>query len=200
MLISPVRHRPDAGDGFQVMFLFSIGVTKGKWGTLLTNLLAFKRDYDSNRPMVESLAGDCCPYPAATARSVCTIGRRTCSSICVNESTWRYVERRVRESAEGAEMTPREAYEKLVSGEVETRARSTKFASRIAANAVMPYPPGIPMLMSGESFGRRGFAADRILEGDEETRALISRFCGCDRRGGNDRWHLSRSVCEEVAA
>ena len=31
---------------FQVMFLFSIGITKGKWGTLLTNLLAFKRAYD----------------------------------------------------------------------------------------------------------------------------------------------------------
>ena len=28
---------------FQVMFLFSFGITKGKWGTLLTNLLAFKR-------------------------------------------------------------------------------------------------------------------------------------------------------------
>ena len=28
---------------FQVMFLFSIGITKGKWGTLLTKLLAFKR-------------------------------------------------------------------------------------------------------------------------------------------------------------
>ena len=32
---------------FQVMFLFSFGITKGKWGTLLTNLLAFKRAYDA---------------------------------------------------------------------------------------------------------------------------------------------------------
>ena len=43
---------------FQVMFLFSIGITKGKWGTLLTNLLAFKRAYDSNRPLAERSAGD----------------------------------------------------------------------------------------------------------------------------------------------
>ena len=28
-----------------------------------------------------------------------------------------------------------------------------ELANRTAANAVMPYPPGIPMLMSGENFG-----------------------------------------------
>ena len=41
-----------------VLFLFSIGITKGKWGTLLTTLLDFKRDYDSQRPLVEALPGD----------------------------------------------------------------------------------------------------------------------------------------------
>ena len=49
-------------------------------------------------------------------------------------------------------MTPREAYERLVTGEVES-VPVDKLAKRIAANAVMPYPPGIPMLMSGENFG-----------------------------------------------
>ena len=48
---------------FQVMFLFSIGITKGKWGTLLTNLLAFKRAYDSNRPLVEVLPEIAAQYP-----------------------------------------------------------------------------------------------------------------------------------------
>jgi arginine decarboxylase len=49
-------------------------------------------------------------------------------------------------------MTPREAYQRLVAGEVEL-VPSDKLAKRTAANAVMPYPPGIPMLMSGENFG-----------------------------------------------
>lgn len=30
----------------QVLFLFSIGITKGKWGTLLSALLAFRADYE----------------------------------------------------------------------------------------------------------------------------------------------------------
>ena len=48
---------------FQVMFLFSIGITKGKWGTLLTNLLAFKRAYDSNSPVSEVLPEIAAQYP-----------------------------------------------------------------------------------------------------------------------------------------
>ena len=34
---------------FTILFLFSIGITKGKWGTLLNALLDFKRDYDAQR-------------------------------------------------------------------------------------------------------------------------------------------------------
>jgi arginine decarboxylase len=49
-------------------------------------------------------------------------------------------------------MTPRAAYEHLVTGEVEG-VSVEEIANRTAANAVMPYPPGIPMLMSGENFG-----------------------------------------------
>jgi arginine/lysine/ornithine decarboxylase len=36
---------------FTILFLFSIGITKGKWGTLLNALLDFKRDYDRNAPL-----------------------------------------------------------------------------------------------------------------------------------------------------
>ena len=36
-----------------VLFLFSMGVTKGKWGTLLNTLLDFKVDYDRNAPLAE---------------------------------------------------------------------------------------------------------------------------------------------------
>ena len=36
---------------FSILFLFSIGVTKGKWGTLINTLLRFKSDYDANAPL-----------------------------------------------------------------------------------------------------------------------------------------------------
>ena len=58
----------------------------------------------------------------------------------------------VYEALPNADMTPREAYARLVAGDVES-VSVDKLANRTAANAIMPYPPGIPMLMSGENFG-----------------------------------------------
>jgi arginine decarboxylase len=136
---------------FQVMFLFSIGITKGKWGTLLTNLLAFKRAYDGNQPVVEALPEIAAQYPDRY---------RNVGLHDLGDELFEYL----RENRPGellnaafkdlpeADMTPRAAYEHLVTGEVES-VSVDEVANRTAANAVMPYPPGIPMLMSGENFG-----------------------------------------------
>jgi len=136
---------------FQVMFLFSIGITKGKWGTLLTNLLAFKRAYDGNQPVAEALPEIAAQYPDRY---------RTVGLHDLGDELFEYL----RENRPGellnaafkdlpeADMTPRAAYEHLVTGEVEG-VSVEEIANRTAANAVMPYPPGIPMLMSGENFG-----------------------------------------------
>ena len=51
-----------------------------------------------------------------------------------------------------AVITPRKAFQAIVANNVEMVA-SNKLVGRVAANAVIPYPPGIPMLMSGENFG-----------------------------------------------
>jgi arginine/lysine/ornithine decarboxylase len=40
---------------FTVLFLFSLGITKGKWGTLVNALLDFKTDYDANKPLERAL-------------------------------------------------------------------------------------------------------------------------------------------------
>src|SRR5512144_2180749 len=48
---------------FTVLFLFSIGITKGKWGTLLNALLEFKRDYDRNAPLAQVLPHLVSDYP-----------------------------------------------------------------------------------------------------------------------------------------
>ena len=70
------------------------------------------------------------------------------------------------ETLPAADMTPREAYERLVAGDVEL-VPVDKLAGRTAANAVMPYPPGIPMLMSGENFGGANSPQIEYLHGME---------------------------------
>ncbi len=49
-------------------------------------------------------------------------------------------------------MTPADAYRRLVRNEVE-RVRLDEIAQRVVATSVVPYPPGIPMMMPGESAG-----------------------------------------------
>ena len=50
---------------FTILVLFSMGITKGKWGTLLNALLDFKRDYDSNAPLAQALPQLAADYPDA---------------------------------------------------------------------------------------------------------------------------------------
>jgi arginine decarboxylase len=118
---------------------------------LLTNLLAFKRAYDSNRQLSEVLPEIAAQYPDRYRN----VGLRD-----LGDELFEYLRQNrpgdlLNAAYEGlphADMTPREAYERLVAGDVES-VPVDELANRTAANAIMPYPPGIPMLMSGENFG-----------------------------------------------
>jgi arginine decarboxylase len=161
---------------FQVMFLFSIGITRGKWGTLLTNLLAFKRDYDANRPVAHSLPEIAAAYPQRYGK----IGMRDLGNELfeyLRENRPGDVLNAAYETLPATDMTPREAYEHLVTGEVELVA-SDRLAGRTAANAVMPYPPGIPMLMSGENFGAKDSPQIGYLKSMENREKLFPGFSG----------------------
>jgi arginine decarboxylase len=161
---------------FQVMFLFSIGITKGKWGTLLTNLLAFKRAYDSNRPLTEVLPEIAAQYPDRY---------RNVRLHDLGDELFEYLRENrpgdllnaAFEMVPNADMTPREAYERLVADEVEA-VPVDKLADRIAANAVMPYPPGIPMLMSGENFGGVDSPQIGYLRGMQNREQQFPGFAG----------------------
>jgi arginine/lysine/ornithine decarboxylase len=51
-----------------------------------------------------------------------------------------------------AEFSPVEAYEKLVRNDIE-RVTLEEAAGRVVATGIVPYPPGIPLLMPGENAG-----------------------------------------------
>jgi arginine decarboxylase len=136
---------------FQVMFLFSMGITKGKWGTLVMNLLSFKRHFDANDEVSQVLP----ELAAQHGDRYRNVGLRD-----LGAEMFEYLKKnrpgdllnRAYENLPAPDLTPREAYQRIVSNDVET-VPVDKIARRTAANGVMPYPPGIPMLMSGENFG-----------------------------------------------
>ena len=142
---------PTRSTDFQLMFLFSIGITKGKWMTLLNSLLEFKRAYDSNAA-IEDVLPELAKAGAGQYQGMGLkdLGKEMFSYIREHNPTAK-LNAAFAELPEIA-MTPRDAYIKMVKNEIEL-VPADKLSGRIAANSVIPYPPGIPMMMSGERFG-----------------------------------------------
>lgn len=141
---------PTRTTDFQLMFLFSMGITKGKWCTLLNALLRFKEHYDANSPLEEVLPELVRDYPQQYGDT----GLKD-----LGDKMFAYlVKNRPGEALDAAfstlpemAMTPRDAYMAIVRNNIE-HVPAEKLAGRIAANSLIPYPPGIPMMMSGERF------------------------------------------------
>jgi arginine decarboxylase len=136
---------------FTILFLFSIGITKGKWGTLVNALLDFKQDYDRNTPLAEVLPALVRSYPGRYAG----LGLRDLADEMfaqMQSSQQLRCQAEAFSSLPQAVMTPNHAYQKLVHNEVE-KVAVDEMANRILATGVVPYPPGIPMLMPGENAG-----------------------------------------------
>jgi arginine/lysine/ornithine decarboxylase len=136
---------------FTMLFLFSIGVTKGKWGTLLNALLEFKRDYDSNASLAEVLPEIVNAHPDVYRH----LGLRDLAHQMFEELR---ETRRTHWLAEAFStlpvpvISPADAYQQLVRGRIE-HVPLERLAGRVLATSVVPYPPGIPMLMPGEEAG-----------------------------------------------
>ncbi|EGQ7846960.1 arginine decarboxylase [Vibrio parahaemolyticus] len=141
---------PTRTTDFQVMFLFSIGVTRGKWATLVNTMLNFKRMYDNNTPLEQAIPGLVKDNPERYAGlGLKDLGDQMFDFI-KNEDPGTSLNRAYSSLPEPV-LTPRDTFQRLVKDQVEL-VPADKLHGRVAANAVMPYPPGIPMMMSGEKF------------------------------------------------
>jgi arginine decarboxylase len=128
-----------------LLVLFSIGITKGKWGTLIDALIDFKNAYDGDLPLAEVLPGF---GPAGMSL------RRICAQTHdrLRDSKFGVLLDQVFTELPEPVLTPADCYQALIRGRTE-RVPLTALAGRIAAATVVVTPPGIPMLMPGESTG-----------------------------------------------
>lgn len=136
---------------FTILFLFSIGITKGKWGTLANALLRFKEDYDANAPLRDVLPDLVTSYPDAYG----SMGLRDLSDKMfeqMRKSKQTELLSQAFSTLPEPAMTPSEAYSQLVHNNVESLSLD-QMAGRVVAVGVVPYPPGIPLLMPGENAG-----------------------------------------------
>ncbi len=134
-----------------VLFLFSMGVTKGKWGTLINALLEFKRAYDRNAPLDQVMPKVAAADPERySGMGVKDLGDEMWAVL--RQSRMGHWEAQAYAQLPVPEMPPRRAFQKLMAGEAELVPVS-EMADRVVTVGVIPYPPGIPIVMPGENVG-----------------------------------------------
>jgi arginine decarboxylase len=135
---------------YSFLILFSLGITRGKWSTMVDALYDFKTDYDRNAPLAKTLPS----IAAAGGRAYAGWGLRDlCQALHESyrtNDTAHAMNAMYTELPEPA-MKPADAYDHLVHGRVEP-VPIEKLKSRVAAVMLVPYPPGIPLIMPGERF------------------------------------------------
>ncbi|GGP33612.1 Orn/Lys/Arg decarboxylase N-terminal domain-containing protein [Streptomyces melanogenes] len=138
-------------DSYTTLVLFSMGITKGKWGTLLDALMDFKALYDEDAPLdrvLPTLVGEHPQrYSGRTLRQLCQEMHDYLRSVRLVA----LLDAAFQELPEPVE-PPQLCYQRLIRGGTE-RVRLADAAGRVAAAMVTVTPPGIPVLMPGESTG-----------------------------------------------
>ena len=158
---------------YSFLVLFSMGITKGKWSTLLTELLEFKRHFDANLPLSEALPSVArlggARYQGMGLRDLCEELHH-----CYRENATAKALKRMYTQLPDFAMTPARAYDHLVRGQVEA-VSIDQLPGRVAASMLVPYPPGIPLIMPGERFSARNSA---VLDYLRFAQAFEQRFPG----------------------
>jgi arginine decarboxylase len=133
---------------YSFLVLFSMGITKGKWSTLITELLNFKDLYDSNAPLKRVLPALAEAHPEAYAKMGLRDLCEQIHKIYLDDNVPK-AQRDMYTALPEMAMLPADAYANLVRGNVES-VEIDNLMGRILAVMVVPYPPGIPLIMPGE--------------------------------------------------
>jgi arginine decarboxylase len=137
---------------YSFFIMFTIGITKGRWNTMLTALQQFKDDYDKNTPMWRVLPEFSKKYPKYERMGL----QELCQSIhemyakgdIARLTTEMYL------SDLQPAMTPSDAYAHIARRQTE-RVDIDELEGRITTALLTPYPPGIPLLVPGERFNKK---------------------------------------------
>ncbi|MGB9128810.1 MAG: arginine/lysine/ornithine decarboxylase [Thiobacillus sp.] len=134
---------------YSFFIMFTIGITKGRWNTLVTALQQFKADYDENQPLWRVLPEFIEKHPRYEKTGLKDLCDQIHTIYKANDVARLTTEMYLSEMAPA--MKPADAFAKMAHREIE-RVEIDKLEGRITAMLVTPYPPGIPLLIPGERF------------------------------------------------
>ena len=134
---------------YSFFIMFTIGITKGRWNTMVTELQQFKDDYDKNQPLWKVLPEFVAQHPRyerVGLRELC----QQIHDVYKTEDVARLTTEMYLSDMVPA-MRPADAFARMAHREIE-RVEIDKLEGRVTSVLLTPYPPGIPLLIPGECF------------------------------------------------
>jgi arginine/lysine/ornithine decarboxylase len=156
---------------YSFFIMFTIGITKGRWNTLVTALQQFKDDYDKNQPLWRILPEFVAAHPGyerVGLRDLCQQIHDMYKAHDVARVTTEMYLSDIQPS-----MKPSDAFACMAHREID-RVEIDNLEGRVTAVLLTPYPPGIPLLIPGERFNRT------IVEYLKFARKFNAQFPGFD--------------------
>jgi arginine decarboxylase len=136
---------------YSFFIMFTIGITKGRWNTMVAALQQFKDDYDKNQPLWKVLPEFVAKHPRyemTGLKDLCTqIHEIYKKNDVARLTTEMYLSNMV------PAMKPTDAFAKMAHRKID-RVMIDDLEGRITAVLLTPYPPGIPLLIPGEQFNK----------------------------------------------
>ncbi len=136
---------------YSFFIMFTIGITKGRWNTMVAALQQFKDDYDKNQPLWKVLPEFVLKQPRYEKmglRDLCTqIHEVYKANDVARLTTEMYLSDMV------PAMKPTDAFAKMAHRQID-RVPIDDLEGRVTAVLLTPYPPGIPLLIPGEQFNK----------------------------------------------
>ncbi len=134
---------------YSFFIMFTIGITKGRWNTLLAALQQFKDDYDRNQPLWRVMPEFSAKQPRYERMGLRDLSQHV-HALYAKHDVARLTTDIYLGDREPA-MTPSEAFSHIVRRKTE-RVAIDDLEGRVTTCLVTPYPPGIPLLIPGEVF------------------------------------------------
>jgi len=136
---------------YSFFIMFTIGITKGRWNTMVTELQQFKDDYDRNHPLWRILPEFIAKNPRYEKIGLRDLCDQIHGIYKANDVARLTTEMYLSDMIPA--MKPSDAFAKMAHGEID-RLHIDELEGRATAVLLTPYPPGIPLLIPGEVFNK----------------------------------------------
>ncbi len=134
---------------YSFFIMFTIGITKGRWNSLVTELQQFKDAYDRNSPLWRVMPEFIQAFPLYEKMGLKDLCQKMHELYKANDVARLTTEMYLSDMVPA--MKPADAWDRMAHREID-RVSIDDLEGRVTAVLLTPYPPGIPLLIPGERF------------------------------------------------